>query len=199
MKNETEKFHTQLDDSFFRVLLKVGILVFIYWLTGCPWIYQLEEIIITTSILLIIIYVYLYVTSYDITIDSDKLVIGKSFKLFYYFGGEKTFKVNEIENITTLSCMVNVIEEKVRFAPFAFIIQLVLPYFINEYKWIKIKTHDRVYKFYCMGIEYDYFDNQHPTFEDLYLSLAKKGINVKWSHNDSYSKALAEQSQTNLK
>jgi acyl-coenzyme A synthetase/AMP-(fatty) acid ligase len=66
--------------------------------------------------------------------------------------------------------------------------QWIAPFFFPpDYKWIKIHTN-RTYKFYCFGIEMDYYENETNTvFEELYKVLADKGVNVSWTDTtDSY-------------
>ena len=58
--------------------------------------------------------------------------------------------------------------------------ELALLVFPWDYKWIKIVA-DKEYTFYCFGIEYDYFDNKGPLFEDLFSYLKKYHSQVQWA------------------
>jgi len=57
-------------------------------------------------------------------------------------------------------------------------------FFPYNYKWVKIKTYKgENFRFYCFGIEYDYYDNKGSIFEDLYKHLRKKHKSVLWTNN----------------
>ncbi len=74
--------------------------------------------------------------------------------------------------------------------------ELALLFFPWDYKWIKIVA-DKEYTFYCFGIEYDYFDNEMPYFEDLFLELKKRHAHVRWTNNtSSYYKMFADDSKS---
>lgn len=59
--------------------------------------------------------------------------------------------------------------------------QLVFPF---DYKWVEITTN-HTFRFYCFGLQYNYFDNKGPLFEDLHKALRRKGIPVKWTKSSS--------------
>jgi hypothetical protein len=58
--------------------------------------------------------------------------------------------------------------------------ELALLFFPWDYKWIKIVA-DKEYTFYFFGIDYDYFDNKCPLFEDLFSHLKKYHSQVQWA------------------
>ena len=68
----------------------------------------------------------------------------------------------------------------------------VIAFFPYDYKWIKVKA-DKDYQFYCFGLEMDYYDNEGPHFEELFVTLAEKNIKVSWTDtSDIYYKQMTK-------
>ncbi len=116
------------------------------------------------------IYFYIGLFNNDIKIDNTKIEI---INRVPFFKKKISFNYSNIKTITlrhdwTETFGKNIKSKRIKFI-FSQLTPLLFPY---NYKWIKIET-DNEYKFYCFGIDYDYYDNECPSFEDIYNTLSE--------------------------
>ena len=102
-----------------------------------------------------------------------------------FFRKRTLFQYSEIKEITLRHDWTETLGSKIKSRRYRYVLkelaQIVIPY---NFKWIRFVTV-REFKFYCFGIDYDYYDNKGPLFEDLYKELRKKHKFVMWTNEGS--------------
>lgn len=134
------------------------------------------------ALYLIGVYSYLGITNNDFILTNDTLeVVGK----VPLFRRRRRFLLYDINIALFRHDWTNTVGEDIKPRAFQFLVkeisQLVFPF---DYKWIEITT-SHTFRFYCFGLQYNYFDNKGPLFEDLHKALRAKGISVKWTRSSS--------------
>jgi hypothetical protein len=143
----------------------------------------------------------LLVALYALTVNNDVILTENQIRIrkrFIFHHKEKSIDFNEIESIYLKHDWTETIASKLKPLILQFIlVECVLKtVFPPDYKWIKIKTNKETLKYFCFGIERDYYDNPRPHFDDLYFDLAKKGINVEWTNEtDPYYRDLQKRKE----
>jgi len=134
---------------------------------------------------LFICYCYAGFFNNDILVFDDRIEVVNTLPLFKK---HMSFSFENIKSVTFRhdyrETFGNNIKSELlkQFAEFFF--DLVFPPY---YKWIRVQA-GKEYKFYCFGIETDYYERVDSlVFEDLFRLLAEKGIAVKWTnHTEAY-------------
>jgi hypothetical protein len=128
----------------------------------------------------ILTYVYIGLVNHDFIVFKDKIEV---INRVPFFRNKKVFKYEDIKLIQFRHEWTEEFEEKFKLGIFGFLIrETVIQSFIPpDYKWIKIVS-DRNYKFFCFGLEFDYYDNEGPLIEELFYQLADYGIDVRWTN-----------------
>ena len=167
-----------IGEHIFAVIVIGGL---IYFING----FRLPDIHWTYLFLLIPyslgIYIYAGLFNNDILIDNAKIEIINNVPLFKK---RISFDFSTIKTITLRHDWTETFGQRIKSRNLKYILlQLTRTLFPYNYKWIKIET-DKEYKFYCFGIDHDYYDNDGPLFEDVYKTLRRKHKSVKWT-NDS--------------
>ncbi len=157
-------------------LLIVSILTFLFNGFELPAIhYQYLFLLIPY---LAAIYCYAGLFNNDVIINETGIEIVNRVPLFKK---SRKFDFTSIQSITLRHDWTETYGRNIRTRWINLIVkELALLVFPWDYKWIKIAT-DKEYTFYCFGIEYDYFDNEGPLFEDLFSYLKNYHPQVQWA------------------
>jgi hypothetical protein len=142
--------------------------------------------------IIVMSYTYISLTNNDIKLDQNTIEFER--KLFP-FKRTVNFNLKDVLEITMQHDWTDTILEnlKPKFLKYLIVEWVLKMILAEDYKWVKITTSEKSYKFYCFGLEHDYYDNPKPYFEDLYLELAKHQLNVNWTkNNDIYYKGITE-------
>lgn len=79
--------------------------------------------------------------------------------------------------------------------------ELVSFFVSSDYKWIEVVTkNNQSHRYYFFGMDYEWYDNYDEIlFEDMFLTLARSGVTVKWRWSENeYFKSIQEQADTIL-
>lgn len=136
--------------------------------------------ILAASLYAVLSYIYLGIVSHDFVVYNDRIEVLNRIPLFEK---ERAFYYKDIKLVFFRHEWTEELTEKFKLGIFGFlfkemIIQSVIP---PDYKWIKIVT-DKPNKFYCFGLEFDYYDNKGPLIEDLFFKLYDYGVKVRWTN-----------------
>lgn len=155
-----------------RFLLKVDIVEAL----------NFDLMVIAVSTLIFLILVYALSVNNDIVLLDHQIIIRK--RLLFYTK-ERFINFSEIEQIQLKHDWTETIASNLKppFLKYILVEWILQTLFSPDYKWIKVKTNKETLKYFCFGIEYDYYDNPRPHFDDLYFDLAKRGIPVEWTNN----------------
>ena len=198
MQEFKSKIGNSLGTFFLMTLCDLLIIYAILYFTTN---FSLTDITILGWTLLIVIYVlicYLYagLTNNNIIVFDNRLEIKNELPLFKK---HKIFQFENIKSVTfrhewtaTLTSKINSKFIKL------FVTEFTASWFFpTDYKWIKIES-DKDYKFYCFGLEMNFYDNEEPYFEDLFHCLADKQINVSWTNTtDKYYSQMTKKVELN--
>ncbi|MBA6316977.1 hypothetical protein [Cellulophaga baltica] len=190
-------YESKIKNGFFFIFYKlvyvcVFALPFIFFTDLKIEIQKLEiwQWVLLGLITSLLMYFYLGITNNDVKLNKSQIEFRR--KLFP-FNRTTKFKLNEISKITMqhdwTDSILNDFKPKIlKYFIIEWVLKLILA---EDYKWLKIISKGKSYKFYCFGLEHDYYDNPRPYFEDLFIELAKQGLNVNWTkNNDTYYKEL---------
>jgi hypothetical protein len=146
-------------------------------ITNFDWIYMILLIPYFFGI-----YLYAGLFNNDIIVDNSKIEIVNSIP---FFRKRVSFDYSAIKSITLRHDWTETFGRRIKSNRVRYVLsqltQIFLPY---NYKWIKIETY-RKFRFFCFGIDFDYYNNDGPLFEDVYKALRRKHKSVKWTNNTS--------------
>jgi hypothetical protein len=126
----------------------------------------------------VVVYIYAGLFNNDIIITGTTLEIINSVPLFKK---RILFELTSVKTITLRHDWTETIGNEIKQSTLRYCIkELVSVFFPYNYKWIKIEA-EKKYKFYCFGIDYDYYENEKPYFEDLYKELKNRQASVNWT------------------
>ena len=193
------EFRSSIFDAVVGKLTRNIVLLFVLWLTSSIVNYSALipfEIGFWTVVMayLFLFIIQIFITNNDLIIEGDEIIIHPS--LFKSLR-EKRFQKDEISKIIfkdewSESFMNNRPTSIIRFVIVHFILMLFIPW---EYKWITISTkNNQNFKYFFFGLNYDFHDNaEEVLFEDMFIELAKRNINVQWkSTKVEYFKGIQE-------
>lgn len=131
--------------------------------------------------LLILSYLYSGVTNNDVIVFESEIKIINRVPLFKR---ELSFSFSEIKEIKFRHDWTETFGKKMKPSILKYFLTNLLPSFFvpADYKWVEISCAKK-YRFYCFGIEVDYYENEKPAFEDLFKLLHTKGVNVNWTNS----------------
>lgn len=194
-------YHGKILNSITLLVLKLVLIGVALWITNPDsfLIPNFSTIIILLAALSILILIYAISVNNDIIIGEDKIIIRK--RLIFY-EKKKSINIADVQGILLKHDWTETVASKLK-QPLLryFFVELILQtLFPPDYKWIKIKTNSETVKYFCFGLEYDYYDNPRPHFDDLYFDLARRGINVEWTNDsDPYYQDLRRRKEKLLK
>ncbi|SKC88349.1 hypothetical protein [Ohtaekwangia koreensis] len=179
-----KRFESSLIKASLSILRNHALILFvlisvIYMLNGFELPAVENNILIGFLVLYVIaIYTYIGITNNDFIITDNALeVVGK----VPLFKRRRRFLRQHIGLVLFRHDWTDTIGEGMKPRIFRLVVkeisQLLFPF---DYKWIEITTNHS-FRFYCFGLEYNYFDNKGPLFEDLFKTLQAKDLNVKWT------------------
>jgi hypothetical protein len=192
------RFKSKIGDSLFGLIgghmlalfVVGGLILFIngFRLPDFHWTYLLLLVPYFLGI-----YVYAGLFNNDIQVDNTKIEIINTVP---FFKKRISFDYSNIKIITLRHDWTETFGKTIKSKRLKYILskltQTFLPY---NYKWIKIET-DKEHKFYCFGIDYDYYDNDGPLFEDVYKTLRRKHKSVRWTNDtDPYYVGLVKMTE----
>ena len=192
-----KEFKSSIGNTISLFFFQTGLLLFLIYVALYIFTdFHLTQIsflgwLLFFSLYLIIMYLYAGFTNNDILVFDDRLEIVNRIPLF------KKRRVFRFENINSIkfrhqwqetfgsNIQPTFLQYVIKFFPELF--------FPAHYKWIKIKAN-KEYKFYCFGIEMEYYENEkEPVFEDIFQLLSLKGLDVCWTNNtDKYYQSMNE-------
>jgi len=180
-----QEFKSKIGNSFgtFFILTvsSLGSLYLLFFLTTDL---RLTQITISGWLAIFLTYcilAYLYIgsTNNDILLFADRLEIVNRLP---FFRKHHTFQLDKIKSVKFRHEWTETFGKSIKPNFLKYIVtQFLAPFFFPaDYKWIRVSA-DKDYKFYCFGIEMDYYDNEGLLFEDLFNKLADRGVNVSWT------------------
>ncbi|HEY9007397.1 hypothetical protein [Ohtaekwangia sp.] len=152
-------------------------------------------IIVGAVIYLVLVYIYLGITNHDFILTEDSVVIQNRVLFFRTHSAIPLRQVRQVlfrhdwTETAGKEIKIRIVRTAVRWT-----MHLFFPF---DYKWIEI-SNSKALRFYCFGLDYDYFDNKGPLFEDLFKALKARGIRVGWT-NKKYSPYYDGLWESNLK
>jgi hypothetical protein len=183
--NSMQEFKTSTGNSLWGFfILAISFTGLFYLLVFLTTDFRLTQIsfsawLIIFSAYAVLAYLYTGFTNNDILVFDDRIEIVNRLPLFkkHY-----RFQLDKIKSMKFRHEWTETFGKSIKPSFFKYIVtQLLAPcFFPADYKWIRVCA-DKDYKFYCFGIEMDYYDNEGPLFEDLFNQLAGKGVNVSWT------------------
>ena len=130
-------------------------------------------------------YCYIGISNNDIVLYDDRLEIISKIP---FFKKHQSFPLAEIQYVQFRRDWTDTIWQPINSVFLGVLVKLLSDYILSfllpfNYKWIKVTT-DREYRFYCFGLEMEYYDSQMPTtFDELFYDLANKKVKVRWTDN----------------
>ncbi|HEY9048688.1 MAG TPA: hypothetical protein VIN08_22440 [Ohtaekwangia sp.] len=193
MRGEELKHITRFDSSLIRALVNLFtshaqiafVLVSATYLINGFSLPSVEKnvIILASAIYLVLVYIYLGVTNHTFVFTDQTLEVENR---LLFFRMRQSFPLRQIKQVLFRHDWTETAGKEIKIGIFRTAVRWTMHLFFPfDYKWIEITT-TRSFRFYCFGLDYDYFDNEGPLFEDLFKALKSRGIRVGWT-NKKYS------------
>lgn len=181
-----QKYKCRIFISFISfVLATISYLALSYLLL--TWIIDFELKQVTTEIWIVFSIIYLVVAYLYLSyFNNDIVVYDNSIEVINRlppFRRKFHFPLYEVKSIQFRHDWTESIGRNIKPYKLGYWVgQIATLFFPSDYKWIKIES-DKTYRFYCFGLEYDFYDNKNPHFEDLYSDLSKRNVTVSWTNS----------------
>lgn len=166
------------------LLLTISFLALCYFLLVLTINFKLPQITFPEWLVIVLIYstlAYIYAgfTNNNILVFENRLEIVNRLPLFKK---HHSFQFDQIKSVKFKHEWTETFGKNIKPSFLKYIMTEFLTTFIfpTDFKWIRVSAV-KDYKFYCFGIEMDYYDNKGPLFEDLYKKLAAAGVAVSWT------------------
>lgn len=181
MQEFKSKIGNSLGTFFILTISLFGLLYLVLFLTTN---FRLTQISFSGWLAIVVIYFvvsYLYagLSNNSIFLFDNRLEVVNRLP---FFRKHYTFQFDKIKSVKfrhewTETFGRSIKPNFIRYILNEWIAQFLFP---TDFKWIRISA-DKDYKFYCFGIEMDYYDNDGPLFEELFTKLLDKGVEVSWT------------------